>query len=135
MRRSSADLWKGFVWTAGVIVAALFSVTASATTLEQLPTTINYATHVVTIGVRVLGAPDGDVAFVDTADASGRILGLVRSSNGEARVDLVGLSSGPHLIAAHYFGDRVYGAATLTFTIYVGSELGWLPTVLDLLTD
>ena len=57
MRRHSART--GFSSTATLIVAALFSVTASAVTLTPLPTTYDHAARTLTIGVSVAGIPDG----------------------------------------------------------------------------
>ena len=133
MRNPSA--WRVALATAALIGAAFSAMTASATTLQPLAATDNQTTHVVTIGVSVLGsAPTGYVIFYE-GYASDPSIGVASISNGVASLALADFPMGAHTITVHYFGDPTNGPTSLTFIINVAG-LGWVPAVFDpLLSD
>ena len=118
---------------ATVIGAALFSVTASATTLTVLPT-IYDSPRSITISIRVTGnAPKGDVVlFYGGIDGP---LGGAPVMDGVAVIRVSFWCCGPRMISATYSGDNANPSAHLNFTVG-GDRIGWLPAALeDLLPD
>ena len=146
--------WKRFLSTVTVIGAGIFSATASAA-LTALPASDNPTTKVVTLRVIVRGHaragffPGGNVVFTESNTTLGVVslsgpqvsphqycvMGPLEGTECEARLTLnPGYALGPHTITASWSYSTSSAPETLTFTVYV-SELAWLPTVLDGLSD
>lgn len=81
------------------------------------------------IGIKLTGAASGMVTFSE----NGVFLGSAYVSNGEASIFLQGFALGSHTITASYSEGGVT-LFTVTFTIKV-QNLGWLPSVLELLLE
>jgi len=154
MRKSSTlGRWKNFLSAVTMIGAAVFSVTASATTLtpgdwSYVPFITSPDGPFVYVTVNVAGNPPftGSMEFHEVA-ANGDLLpvgsGLApvyyyaSKQRGEASVALNrGAGSpqlGEHTIRADYSGDPANPPATLTFTVVI-ADPGFLSTViLDIL--
>jgi hypothetical protein len=134
MRCSST--WKGFLWAATVIGAALFSGTASATTLTVLPTTIDPVTKFWTISILVSGnSPTGFVnlhGYIPNTPFSGD---MGRGAVGpDGIIAVTGQFASNLVVSASYTGDAANPPAFISFTV-PPPGLGWLPTVLGLLSD
>ena len=125
---------RGFLSTATVIGAALFSVSAScATTLTPLPTTYDPVARTMTIGVSVTGAPPSQYPTVTFFEPLGRIplLSSPRVIDGVALLTFPKYRFGAHHITATYSG----GGPVVSFTIEVPVD-GWVPTLVEsLLSD
>lgn len=139
---------RGFSSTATVIAAALFSMTASATTLTPLPPTYDYAARTITIGVSVADIPPPipatpRVAFFlipchpgfcsPTMPAVGPEVAYVQ--NGVALLTTGLLPPGAYPITAIFTNPDGSGV-NLSFTIQVPAGANVIvPTVLSLLSD
>ena len=148
MRRSSA--FRSLLSTLTVIGAAMFSATASATTLQERPATYNPETKWVTFGVTLgyTAYPGGNVEFTENDTLLGSVYPTCYSvvlvghyyvsqeiNPCDITLRLQNYPLGAHTITASYPGDdRGNAPATLTFTIYV-TEAGYLPAVISMLSD
>ena len=134
MRYSSA--WKGFLSTATLIGAALFSVTASATGLIPLPSKYDPATGLATFGVSVVGVadqpPTGHVTFYTRLPE--QPFEDAQISDGMAVLTLR-LRPGAHHITATYLGDQWNTWAQVELTVDVPVD-SWVPALIEhLLSD
>lgn len=93
---------------------------ASNQTTAGTPLTVSFSGSTVT----------GTVTFME----NGVFLGSTTVANGQASILLEGYSKGTHTIAAIYSGDSIHAAQNVTFTIRV-QDFGWLPPILDLLSN